>query len=95
MTSHMRRWHLALAMRLTSILLFALLFSSSASAADPAGRATLKKHREVEAPLKTLLIRVSYANAADMVSHVKSMLSDRGTVTYDARSNTLIVRDVE
>lgn len=177
MTSHMRRWHLALAMRLTSILLFALLFGSSAFAADPARkritldvtqadihdvirmladvsklnivagedvsgkvtlrlrnvtwkqamdvvlnsnglgyekqgnivrvaplktladeaalRATLKKSREVEAPLKTFLIRVNYANAADMVPHVKSMLSDRGTVTYDARTSTLIVRDVE
>ena len=45
-------------------------------------------------PLKTTLIRVNYASAAEMAQQVKASLSPRGTVTVDPRTNTLIVRDV-
>jgi type IV pilus assembly protein PilQ len=40
------------------------------------------------------LIPVNYATAADMSSRVKEVLSERGTVTVDTRTNVLIVRDI-
>jgi len=55
----------------------------------------LQKAEKDSAPLKTRIIQVNYARAEDMVAIVKPTLSERGTVTVDARTNTLIVRDVE
>ena len=40
------------------------------------------------------LIPVNFATATDMSARVKDVLSERGTVTVDARTNVLIVRDV-
>jgi type IV pilus assembly protein PilQ len=54
----------------------------------------LKKAREELAPLRTFLIPVNYANAADLLPHVKGVLSPRGSVSVDVRTNTLIVTDV-
>jgi type II secretory pathway component HofQ len=48
-----------------------------------------------EKPLTVRLIPVNYANATELANQVKAMLSPRGTVTVDTRTNTLIVRDVE
>ncbi len=49
------------------------------------------------APLHSDLIQVNYAKAEDMAALLKarenSMLSDRGNVTVDLRTNTLLVRD--
>ena len=64
-----------------------------AAEAEQRARTSDAKHRA--APLKTRLIPVNYASAADMVAQVKPLLSDRGTVSFDARTNTLIVRDVD
>ncbi|QSQ23864.1 type IV pilus secretin PilQ [Pyxidicoccus parkwayensis] len=40
------------------------------------------------------LIPVNYAVAGDMATRVKDVLSERGTVTVDTRTNVLIVKDV-
>ncbi|WP_163995360.1 type IV pilus secretin PilQ [Pyxidicoccus caerfyrddinensis] len=40
------------------------------------------------------LIPVNYAVAGDMASRVKDVLSERGSVTVDQRTNVLIVKDV-
>ncbi len=40
------------------------------------------------------LIPVNYATAQEMSSRVKEVLSERGTVTVDTRTNVLIVRDI-
>ncbi|TPV93314.1 MAG: type IV pilus secretin PilQ [Myxococcales bacterium FL481] len=45
-------------------------------------------------PLETRLIPLSYATVNDMMDKVQSVLSSRGTVTPDSRTNTLIVMDV-
>jgi type IV pilus assembly protein PilQ len=45
--------------------------------------------------LTVRLIPVNYATAADMKDRVKEVLSERGIVTVDTRTNTLIVRDIE
>ncbi|MBL8935010.1 MAG: secretin and TonB N-terminal domain-containing protein [Archangium sp.] len=57
-----------------------------------------QRMRELEfaaKPLTVRLIPVSYASAEELAAQVRPMLSSRGSVTVDARTNTLIVRDVE
>ncbi len=46
------------------------------------------------APVETRLIPVSYASAADLQTRAKDMLSPRGTLAVDDRTNVLIARDV-
>lgn len=64
-------------------------------AAEAQQRATLEQARFNARPLVTHFIPVSYASASDLATQVKPLLSSRGTVTVDARTNTLIIRDVE
>jgi hypothetical protein len=46
-------------------------------------------------PLQVKYIRVNYARADEaLVDKVKGVLSDRGAVTFDDRTNTIIVRDI-
>ncbi len=44
--------------------------------------------------LRTGMIHLKYTNARDMVPVVKQFLSERGTVSADERTNTLIIRDI-
>ncbi len=53
-----------------------------------------QKARDDSAPLSVTLIPVNYATAAEMAARVKEVLSARGNVTVDTRTNTLIVRDL-
>ncbi|MFZ5622390.1 MAG: type IV pilus secretin PilQ [Pseudomonadota bacterium] len=60
----------------------------------------LESQKQIEelAPLYAEYIQVNYAKAADLAELLKgeegtSMLSDRGTVTIDQRTNTLLIRD--
>lgn len=50
--------------------------------------------REKSAPLSVTLVPVNYATAGDMATRVKEVLSARGNVAVDTRTNTLIVRDL-
>lgn len=45
------------------------------------------------APLETLVLTVNYATASEMSEKIKSTLSERGTVTIDERTNTMIIED--
>ncbi|MBL8920917.1 MAG: type IV pilus secretin PilQ [Myxococcaceae bacterium] len=45
-------------------------------------------------PLSVQLVPVNYATAEDMALRVKEVLSERGKVTVDIRTNTLIVNDL-
>jgi type IV pilus assembly protein PilQ len=45
-------------------------------------------------PLETRLVPISYATADEMIPKVQSVLSPRGSVTPDTRTNQLIVMDV-
>jgi type IV pilus assembly protein PilQ len=64
----------------------------------------LKKEREMAiarrkqelqlAPLETRLIPVSYAQAADLQMRARDLLSGRGSIAVDERTNVMIVRDV-
>lgn len=57
-------------------------------------RVKLAQAREAEAPLHTYFLPVSYARAADLVPQVQALLSPRGRVSVDTRTNTLIITDV-
>ncbi|HUB06040.1 MAG TPA: type IV pilus secretin PilQ, partial [Myxococcales bacterium] len=45
-------------------------------------------------PLKVRLIPVNYALAGDVADKIKDVLSERGVVTVDQRTNVLIVKDM-
>jgi type IV pilus assembly protein PilQ len=50
--------------------------------------------RRVE-PLKTLLIPVSYAKASGLAPRANGLLSERGKIETDERTNTIIIKDIE
>jgi type IV pilus assembly protein PilQ len=57
--------------------------------------AIARQKQQIElAPLETRLIPVSYAEAGELSGRVKELLSDRGTVSVDTRTNILVTRDV-
>ncbi len=53
-----------------------------------------KKALRRQEDLVVQLIPVNYAAASEMSSRVKDVLSERGTVAVDSRTNTLVVRDI-
>ena len=53
-----------------------------------------ERAKEKLGDLRTEMIHLKYAIARDMVPVVKNFLSDRGTVSADERTNTLIIRDI-
>lgn len=54
-----------------------------------------RRKQEVQlAPLETRLIPISYAEATEIRDRAQPMLSGRGTIAVDERTNTMIVRDV-
>jgi type IV pilus assembly protein PilQ len=63
--------------------------------AEHAAARKLAEEQRYNRPLKTRMYRLSYARAAEMAPLVKKFLSPRGEVIYDARTNTLIVTDIE
>ena len=60
----------------------------------------LEAAKQVEdlAPLRTEFMQINYAKASELAALIKSgenkLLSDRGNVTIDERTNTLIIQDV-
>jgi type IV pilus assembly protein PilQ len=60
----------------------------------------LESEKQVKelAPLRTEFIQINYANAGDMAALIQAeennLLSERGNVTTDDRTNTLIIQDV-
>jgi type IV pilus assembly protein PilQ len=57
--------------------------------------AIARRRQELQlAPLETRLIPVSYAQAAEIQARARDLLSSRGSIAVDTRTNVLIVRDV-
>jgi type IV pilus assembly protein PilQ len=57
-------------------------------------RAAQDAERELE-PLRVKYVKVNYARADEaLIDKVKGVLTDRGSVTFDDRTNTIIVRDI-
>ena len=60
-------------------------------------REALKQAQQAEEelePLQVRYIRVSYAKAAELQPLVETVLTERGSVSYDERTNQLIVKDI-
>jgi len=54
-----------------------------------------RRQQEVKlAPIETRLIPISYAQAEDLQQRASPLLSERGSVAVDDRTNVLIVRDI-
>ncbi|MEO0324515.1 MAG: type IV pilus secretin PilQ [Myxococcota bacterium] len=57
--------------------------------------AIARRKQQVQlAPLETRLVPVSYGLATELSPRVTELLSDRGSVSVDERTNVLIVRDI-
>ena len=63
-------------------------------AAYDAARVRAQVNAEATRPLVTRVYTLSYARAADLAPIVQSMLSERGRVVIEDRTNSLIVTDV-
>jgi type IV pilus assembly protein PilQ len=57
-----------------------------------AEKAAAQRVAELE-PLRTVIIQIDYANAEEVRNSIKSVLSSRGKVDTDSRTNALIVSD--
>jgi type IV pilus assembly protein PilQ len=59
--------------------------------------ASAKKDLNAVAPLRSEFLQVNYAKASDLADLIKgkgnSLMSERGSVTVDARTNTLLLQD--
>ena len=53
-----------------------------------------KRDKEKLEDLVTELVPISYATGSELVPQIKSVLSDRGDIKVDQRTNTLIVKDI-
>lgn len=54
----------------------------------------LRVSQEELEPLQVKYIRISYAKASELKALVETVVSERGVVTYDERSNQLIIKDI-
>jgi type IV pilus assembly protein PilQ len=54
-----------------------------------------RKAREKLEDLSIKLLPVNYAKASELESQVKNLLSDRGSVSTEKRTNTLVIRDIK
>lgn len=58
-----------------------------------AALAAMKAQEKLE-PLDIRYIPINYADAKDLEEQVKNVLTDRGSVTSEKRTNTLIIKDI-
>jgi type IV pilus secretin PilQ/predicted competence protein len=59
-------------------------------------QAAMEKHRLDQSqmvPLETAVIPVKYGTAKDMIKSMRSVISQRGTIDTDDRTNSLVIRD--
>jgi type IV pilus assembly protein PilQ len=72
-------------------------FREEQKVADEAAQASLDSERKKEqlVPLITAKLRVNYAKAEKMKDRIQDVVTARGKVSFDERTNTVIVRDVQ
>lgn len=63
-------------------------------AKEQASRAEQRAAAERTRPLEVFLMPVNYAKAGEMEKQVASLLSPRGSVSIDSRTNTLVIKDI-
>ena len=58
--------------------------------------AAAAKAAEIDSlPLRVLTLPLNYANANEVMAQLEAMLSKRGSLAFDERTNSLIVRDID
>jgi type IV pilus assembly protein PilQ len=62
--------------------------------AEQADRARLAEARQAAEPTRTVIKKLSYARANEITQTLKSVMSRRGDIVVDARTNTLIIREI-
>ena len=61
---------------------------------EEADRARLAEARQAAEPTRTVIKKLSYARAAEIIPVLKSIMSRRGDIVVDPRTNTLIIREI-
>ncbi len=62
--------------------------------AEEGDRARLAEARQAAEPTRTVIKKLSYAKAAEIVPTLQSVMSKRGAIVVDNRTNTLIIREI-
>jgi type IV pilus assembly protein PilQ len=60
-------------------------------------QARIERYRQCleTAPLRTTVIRLAHARAAELLPLVRSILTERGRAVVDERTNSIVIRDVD
>jgi type IV pilus assembly protein PilQ len=61
---------------------------------EEADRARLSEARQAAEPTRTVIKKLSYAKASEITPTLQSVMSKRGSIVVDARTNTLIIREI-
>jgi type IV pilus assembly protein PilQ len=61
---------------------------------EESDRARLAEARQAAEPTRTVIKKLSYARAQEITPTLKSIMSRRGDIVVDARTNTLIIREI-
>jgi type IV pilus secretin PilQ/predicted competence protein len=61
---------------------------------EESDRARLAEARQAAEPTRTVIKKLSYAKASEIVPTLQSVMSKRGAIVVDARTNTLIIREI-
>lgn len=62
--------------------------------AEEGDRARLAEARQAAEPTRTVIKKLSYAKAGEITPTLASVMSKRGSIVVDARTNTLIIREI-
>ena len=62
--------------------------------AEQGDRARLADARQAAEPTRTVIKKLSYARAGEVTGTIKSVMSRRGDIVIDARTNTLIIKEI-
>ena len=57
-------------------------------------RARLAEARQAAEPTRTVIKKLSYAKAGEITPTLQSVMSKRGSIVVDSRTNTLIIREI-
>ncbi|HEY1250503.1 MAG TPA: type IV pilus secretin PilQ [Thermoanaerobaculia bacterium] len=62
--------------------------------AEEGDRARLAEARQAAEPTRTVIKKLSYARASEITPTLQSVMSKRGSIVIDGRTNTLIIREI-
>jgi type IV pilus assembly protein PilQ len=62
--------------------------------AEEGDRARLAEARQAAEPTRTVIKKLSYAKATEITPTLQSVMSKRGSIVVDGRTNTLIIREI-